>query len=94
MKLFEKKTTKSNGKRHLSKEPSNTGPKGLDTLYARLRRLEARVNNLEAGLSTARRDINRIDRANYRKASQSPVAESEVFPGLSQKDIELLFPGG
>ena len=67
--------------------PSTDGathsPKGLDSLHARLRRLEQKIDNIEAGLSTARRDINRIDRKQYREAPSMNIPPENPIPALS-----------
>jgi len=53
----------------------NTGSKSADAIWAHLRRLEAQVKSLELALSTARRDINRIDRKQYREVKELPPSE-------------------
>lgn len=53
-----------------------------DTMFARIRRLEQRVQNLEVVLSTVRRDVQRIDRKQLRDAKQpsfTPATESAEF---------------
>lgn len=65
---------KSNGS---SKNEPTNGPYRPDTFFARLRRLEHRVSFLEQQLSTARRDINRIDRKQYREMPPSVASPSE-----------------
>lgn len=50
-----------------SKREPTTPKRGLDALYARYRKLEQRVERLEAVNSTLRRDVMRIDRKQYRE---------------------------
>lgn len=57
--------------------------KARDTLWAQLRRLKAQVANLELAVSTARRDINRIDRKQYREEEKSPPS---VIPGDGKQE--------
>jgi len=56
------------------KEPVLThGPsKGLDTIWAEVRRMKARLEALELAGSTARRDINRLDKKLYREEAKLP----------------------
>ena len=56
-------------------KPSDNGGKSPSTLYAILRRLSAKVNQIELQLSTVRRDLNRIDKKVYRQADSLPSAE-------------------
>lgn len=67
----------------VSKDGATHSPKGLDSLHARLRRLEQKIDNIEAGLSTARRDINRIDRKQYREAPSQTTPPVNPIPALS-----------
>lgn len=46
--------------------------RGQNTVWALVRRLKARVDSMELALSTARRDINRIDKKQYREQNSSP----------------------
>ncbi|GAI05257.1 unnamed protein product [marine sediment metagenome] len=64
---------------------THTGSKSVDTLWAQLRRLKAQVDSLELAASTARRDINRIDKKQYREADKTPpssVPQQELSPAL------------
>jgi len=66
---------------HESKNDSAHGKFNPDTFYARLRRLEARLSELENALTAIRRDVNRIDRKQYRDAQSStiqPVVSSSI----------------
>lgn len=57
---------------------------GTDKLWATVRRLSARVVQLELALSTARRDINRHDRKLYREASEpEPSHNGEKEPAMN-----------
>lgn len=57
-------------KTEAAKRPMTPDPKGSDSTHAKLRRLEARLRDLEVSLSIIKRDVARIDRANYRKVTQ------------------------
>ena len=77
----------------LSNRPQMAG----DKFWAIVRRLQARIESLETGLSTARRDINRIDRKQYREASaQPPLANPPPAGngGGSNQYDPALFGGG
>ncbi len=76
------------------KKPGQTDtPKGelthdrktVDTLYARQRRLEARIVALENALTSMRRDINRIEKANSRDKPPPPQTESQELLGLDSE---------
>jgi len=58
------------------------GTKTPDSLYARLRRLEARVEQLELKASLLRRDVDRVDRRDYRnlKRPSVPIPPGETTP--------------
>ena len=68
---------------------SNGSSKGQDVIWAMLRRLKARTDSIELALSTARRDINRIDRKQYREETKAPPSEISEVDTLS----EALFGG-
>ncbi|GAI49796.1 unnamed protein product [marine sediment metagenome] len=72
--------------KELSKLPADN--KARDTLWAQLRRLKAQVASLELAASTARRDINRIDRKQYREEDKGPPS---IIPGIEQ-DLPQLHP--
>ena len=77
----------------LSNRPQMAG----DKFWAIVRRLQARVESLETGLSTARRDINRIDRKQYRETSEQPPSVKPPPPGNLPGDGQFdraLFGGG
>lgn len=75
--LSNESETRSN--KRSNKPHGDSHEKYRDGLYARARRMEARISALENTLSALRRDVNRIDRANYRKAGVSgKVVESPV----------------
>ncbi|GAI34198.1 unnamed protein product [marine sediment metagenome] len=65
------------------KDTSNNVPhsKGTDALWSYIRRLTAQVKSLELAATTARRDINRIDRKQYREEEKSPPS---LIPGTEQ----------
>ncbi len=67
---------------------SHTPSKGVDALWSRIRRLTDQVQSIELALSTARRDINRIDRANYRGKDKTPAAEMTEDPGNGDKVLD------
>jgi len=62
-----------------------------DTLWAMLRRLNARVANLELQVSTCRRDINRVDRNYYREREKLPSDNAKQPP---VDDLNALLYGG
>lgn len=59
--------------------------KGGSQLWAELRRLKARLGQIELVLSNTRRDVARIDRKNYRDKVEEPATEQPQedhrFPG-------------
>ncbi len=59
---------------------TNPPVKGGVTLWAVIRRLTARVQSLELAASTARRDLNRIEKRQYRGKDNSPPSEVENPP--------------
>ena len=65
---------------------TNAGTKPTDNLWAQLRRLKAQIESIELAISTARRDINRIDRKQYREDKVLPPSELKVNaePGNGQ----------
>ena len=65
--------TKSNG---MSNNVPTHAPKGVDSIHARLRRLEARIVTLELKASIARRDVDRISKRQYRASEPSPRQNS------------------
>jgi hypothetical protein len=74
MRLFPSK------KQEKSQSPNvNRGDTTRDTIFALLRRIEARVSELETNVSTLRRDLNRIDRKVYRESEGvSPIKEDNL----------------
>lgn len=77
----------------LSQIPGNPGKinvseprsqQGYDTICAQIRRIKARLSEVELNLSTNRRDINRIDRKVYREAELQPS-----FPDKRPADVGL-----
>lgn len=54
---------------------TNNPTKGKDALWSNIRRLTDRVQSIELAVSTARRDINRIDKRQYRAADSSQPPE-------------------
>jgi len=66
---------------------SDNGVKYPSSLYAMCRRLQAEVNQLKLQLSTARRDINRLDKKLYRDPLPS---ESVVNAGGSPGFIDIV----
>lgn len=58
-----------------------------DAFWSQLRRLKAQVQSLELAASTARRDINRIDKKQYRDIDKTPP--SEVQP--TQEEVSALW---
>ncbi len=56
---------------------NDQGRQHLGILWAQLRRLKAQVASLETAVSTCRRDINRIDKKQYRDNGNTPPSEIE-----------------
>jgi len=55
-----------------SKAPSDFGLNKPATLYALVRRIKRRVDELEITLNNLRRDVARVDRKQYRELEKSP----------------------
>lgn len=91
MKLLEKKLNNL-----IQKEPvkARTPGHSLDTLFARLRRLEARVDHLEASLSTLRRDHNRVERNYYSTAKSAPQNGDKMPAGIGPDGLENWWSNG
>ena len=70
-------------------KPSDNGGKSPSTLYAILRRLSAKVNQLELQLSTVRRDLNRIDKKVYRQSDSLPSVETPVSKVTFQDIVSM-----
>ena len=68
--LSNQSTTKSNAS---SKPEATHTPTRGDSIHARLRRLEARIATLELKASTTRRDVDRIEKRQYRKIGSSVI---------------------
>ena len=66
----------------------STAPKeGGSNLWAMLRRQKAQIGQIELVLSALKRDVNRIDRRQYREAKEEPpslipLGDSQYPPGL------------
>jgi len=58
----------------------NPGKQPGDALWSHIRRLTDQVKSLELAVSTARRDINRIDRKQYREVDNNPPSQEPVLP--------------
>ena len=69
------------------KEITGKRPIEADRLYARLRRLEQRLSYCEEKLSTLRRDVNRIDRREYREQELQPKKTNKppFMGGMTQE---------
>lgn len=85
----EVKTDRSN---RMSESPDR------DHYWATLRKLKARIESLEAQVSTVRRDVNRIDRKQLREAEKLPSGNHgpETLGALSPPGVppgvpDLLF---
>jgi len=57
-----------------------TTGKQPDALYAKIRRLEVKISDLEAVIAIIRRDVARIDRRGYREA-EKPAVPISPLPG-------------
>lgn len=69
--------------------PRDTHP---DAIYRRLRMLEARIRADEEAVSTLRRDVNRIDRKQYREASGETLPQTA--PDHAPTPFDIIFRGG
>ena len=72
-----------NGQKELTVKRSTES----DRLYARLRRLEQRLSYCEEKISTLRRDVNRIDRREYREQESQPKKTNKppFMGGMTQE---------
>jgi len=61
----------------------------FDRLYAAMRRLSARVIQVESQLATIRRDVNRVDRKVYRDAGEPSIKNFEAVKDLPDNFGEL-----
>jgi len=69
----------------------STAPKeGGSNLWAMLRRQKAQIGQIELVLSALKRDVNRIDRRQYREAKDEPPS----FTPLGVKEGEPQYPVG
>ena len=65
--------------KYLSKRESKPGSNPADIMYARFRRLEQRIEQLESGLSTVRRDAYRIEKRQQRE-QPSKIPTDQAHP--------------
>lgn len=71
-------SNQNTGEEKASSKREPTPPRGgLDILFARQRRLELRIERLEAATSTLRRDVFRVEKRQYRE-KETPAPESNV----------------
>ena len=67
----------------LSKRVQDPIKRGHDNVYARQRRLEQRIERIEATISTIRRDVYRIEKKQQREVVAPSTSPSpELPPGL------------
>lgn len=71
----------------LSKNDKTNAGKSGSTLFARLRRLEARTDNIELKASALRRDIDRVEKKLSR--ADLPLSLKEQDPGSGAQQLEL-----
>jgi hypothetical protein len=79
----------SNGENIGQSAKAETTNSNLNGLCAEIRRLQARIKDMETQVSTLRRDVNRIDRGQYR-AKAEPV----LLPQSQEVDIWATLQGG
>ena len=72
-----------------STERSNLSPERLHTLYAIMRRNRQRLSEIEKQLATLRRDVSRIDRANYRARDSA----SALITGRDDEKVRQMVGG-
>lgn len=65
----------SGSSKRLSKREHTGGQSPSDSMYARLRRLEQRIERIEAVVSTIRRDVYRIEKKQQRESVPSPIEQ-------------------
>ncbi len=73
-----------------SKASSDYGLNKPATLYALVRRIKRRVDELEITLNNLRRDVARVDRKQYRdleKAPSAPQSEAAASPRPTQEQF-------
>jgi hypothetical protein len=75
-------------------KPTHGGqPERLNEIYAILRRMSARLSDLETQTGNLRRDFNRVDRAGYRARERGPILNNEgggraaLLPPLMPDDV-------
>ncbi len=69
--------------KHPSKREEAPHSRGYDNVYARLRRLEQRIERIEANNSTVRRDVFRIEKRQQREV-KLPSNEIETPAGAQE----------
>ena len=79
MRAFKFGVSKGNGDH--SSSDTHVKPAEPGTLWAVVRRLSAKVRDLEAQLAIVRRDVNRIDRKQYREAENKAPSHAEMMAG-------------
>ena len=68
------------GSNDLSKRVQTPQTKGSDNVYARQRRLEQRIERIEATISTIRRDVYRIEKKQQREVVAPSIPNSPEYP--------------
>lgn len=73
---------------------ANTRNTNSDALFRRLRLAEERLRDLDVAVSTLRRDVNRIDRKQYREASPLSVGIEIPEQRSPGSPFDKFFEGG
>ena len=68
---------------HLSKNDEARGRDTANTIFARLRRLEQRCDNLESKASALRRDVDRVEKRQSRDKELPSTKGENPIPGLN-----------
>lgn len=91
MRAYPGQLEKNDGLAATSKNEPTHKRFNLDSLYARLRRLEQRMSEMENILTAVKRDNARIDKRYYRETEKkpSPIVDSEH--SVAAQLNELLF---
>ena len=90
---FEKSNLNQAASKDLSKREHTTPTRGNDGMYARLRRLELRLNQIESVVSTTRRDVYRIEKKQQRDLRLPSAAQDTLVQAASRDDKGLIIPG-
>lgn len=77
-----------------SKDDRKPNPTKGDIVFARIRRIEARLAHCESVLQTVRRDLNRVDKYVYRKTDSEAIHSgnhnTQIDPGDLAQKVRIL----